>query len=791
MKKYKEFEEEVFRWFMKKHEADPTFTFSVRQKANKGAETDYFIGTENSNYFGTTFWYIPVYFPGSSTDLINLMFNISPAGYNYHIQFNQTNTPPDQQNQTALDLIVVLRAEAKKIFPSTYENGAGKKMSFFQLNSHKHIYDSIADMLTDVDEDLNKLMPLTDAAIASFKLKNPEFRAGRYSKDDFDHMLAKLKKRRVAYSQTPTTRPFPIELPNQAISDAEDEEYFPLNQILYGPPGTGKTFNTINKAVDIANPSFITETATRESIHEEFDRLVENKFIRFCTFHQSMAYEDFIEGIKPVYDTEKQELTYPIIPGIFKNICYDALASTHMANVERTEEVNFDMLWKGFIREIQNSYTADSFPFETKEKSELRPDKAELDKGRIVAYYRWSNTSTKTDAGKTPFPIDPEKIKKMYEADITESETNLKQRLKSIMTYHFSTYYAVYKSFLLYVKSGLGEGLAAVKNKEDLYEDSIDLGGYLGQLSILRRQKKALKKGAPYVLIIDEINRGNVSQVFGELITLLEEDKRFGKNEGLITVLPYSRTDFAVPDNLYIIGTMNTADRSVEALDTALRRRFVFEEMMPDTTLLHPKVLLENFRINYSTISNDIDNTTEITDRSIEGSFYGMIGYDKATDVFLETAGEDEQITALSPATSAEQDRAHLDTAIRLDLMLQHINARIGKLLSKDQQIGHAFFINAISIQEVYAVFYQKLIPQLQEYFYGDFGKVGLILGKSFIGYDSSSVAFADFEYEDSDLLQQRKIYEIINFKRNEIVDWAAFSSAVRHIYLPGTAQKK
>lgn len=297
-----------------------------------------------------------------------------------------------------------------------------------------------------------------------------------------------------------------------------------LNLILYGPPGTGKTYHTVNKALEILEPH--TEWTTREEAINAFKDYKDNKKqIVFTTFHQSMSYEDFIEGIKPTLDITP--VGYTIEEGLFKQIS---------------------------------------------DRASNNPDKK-------------------------------------------------------------------------------------------------------------------------YVLIIDEINRGNIANIFGELITLIEDDKRKGCPEEVSVVLPYSKKPFSVPKNLYIIGTMNTADRSVEALDSALRRRFSFEEMMPKPELLE-SVTIE--------------------------------GIDKSLEDLLST-----------------------------------INQRIEILKDREHQIGHSYFTGfvdkdkkptTVKPDELKFVFTDKIIPLLQEYFYGDYEKIQLVIGDGFVKpKETSKVNFAGgASYEDN-----------------------------------------
>ena len=266
---------------------------------------------------------------------------------------------------------------------------------------------------------------------------------------------------------------------------------------------------------------------------------------------------------------------------------------------------------------------------------------------------------------------------------------------KEIKRYEFVTFHQsyAYEDFI--------EGIKPVMEDEGNGELSYEIKDGLFKTLCQRANNDPENN---YAIFIDEINRGNVSSIFGELITLIEPDKRLGMENAMTATLPYSRDTFGVPSNVDIYGTMNTADRSVEALDTALRRRFYFEEMLPRPDLLKQ----------------------EIKGFSLEG-------------------------------------------------LLIRINDRIEALIDRDHTIGHSYLINVKSMDDLKLAFKDKIIPLLQEYFYGDYGKIGLVLGEGFVKmHPQENEIFADFEYDGSDGLAQNK-FELItideSFKMEEAIE--------------------
>ncbi len=295
------------------------------------------------------------------------------------------------------------------------------------------------------------------------------------------------------------------------------------NLILQGAPGVGKTYTTAALALSVIEGNSLPYKNHKE-IMEKYEEYVKNGQIQFVTFHQSMDYEDFVEGIKP--RTENNTVIYKMEDGIFKSI----------ANKARTcKSNNFSEAYEKLIDELENISEANP----SKPYLELETSK----KHKKFAVKLNSNNNLSLLTGKD------------YVQQGVLTEEGLQKLALEGMAYKYWSGY--YEGVLDYLGKHCGYSESEIKNPV-------------------------------FVLIIDEINRGNISKIFGELITLLEADKRelAGKdandeklknNQHTISVtLPYSKEPFTVPSNLYIIGTMNTTDRSTGSLDYALRRRFSF-----------------------------------------------------------------------------------------------------------------------------------------------------------------------------------------------------------------------
>ncbi len=387
-----------------------------------------------------------------------------------------------------------------------------------------------------------------------------------------------------------------------AVEITVSNKNYPLNQILYGAPGTGKTHNAINHALAIATGKDLQELidaekanpANRKAAKDEFDELVKSGQIQFVTFHQSYSYEEFVEGIKPSVNGSNVE--YSIEEGIFKKLCLKAS--------EKKSIKNFDSLYSEFTSDLTESGNL----LQLTTLIQKKPFSVRINSnGSCVAIPK---TTTATE-----MTITKKVIQNFMESGIVD---DWKPYTTAIAKYITTKY----------------------KPKTEA-EDNTNKN---------------------FVLIIDEINRGNISKIFGELITLIEDSKRIGNAEALKIKLTYSGTKdkemFGVPNNVYIVGTMNSADRSIALIDTALRRRFTFTEYTSD-----PSTLSDN----------------------IEG--------------------------------------------INLKLMLQKLNERIEFLLDKDHLLGHAYFLDVKTKNDLCGVFRNKILPLLEEYFFGNFEKIQQILG--------------------------------------------------------------
>jgi 5-methylcytosine-specific restriction endonuclease McrBC GTP-binding regulatory subunit McrB len=557
----------------------------------------------------------------------------------------------------------------------------------------------------------------------NYKSKNLRFNES-YSYDDID-ILPKLANALIYLEENlgDQLRSIKNETPNNnETSNSMNDK--PLNQILFGPPGTGKTFNSINEALQIVDGNYFeTHKNDRKKLTERFKELLINNWeenkgqIAFCTFHQSFSYEDFVEGIKPK-TSDSKSVYYDIESGVFKRICQ--LAESNNSTVKVIKEGNFS--WD------DEQFNNASF-YKLSLGAIYNPQDKPIyeycrDNGYIAIGFGEENDFTGMS--------ETEIIEKCKELQLEPtSGQQLNYFIHNIKNNNYviigngnkyvraigkvvGDYEYVADSPIRYNHFRKVEWLFVDANIpiEELYEKG------LSQKTLYKIDESALKKDfftnkgqqevidvkedKKYVLIIDEINRGNVSSIFGELITLIEKDKRAGSLEELEITLPYSKETFKVPKNVYIIGTMNTADRSIEVLDTALRRRFSFKEFAPKPELIRTE--------------------------GLSGALKGIVN------------------------------------SIDLALLLDTINTRIEKLIDKDHKIGHSYLLKVNSEETLKSSFRNEIIPLLEEYFFGDYGKIGLVLGSTFVEKVNHDFNFASFDDYDADIqsdLKEKKVFRI------------------------------
>ena len=457
----------------------------------------------------------------------------------------------------------------------------------------------------------------------------------------------------------------------------------PLNLVLYGPPGTGKTFSTAAEAVRLCGEPVHED---REVLMQTYQRLLAAGRIEFVTFHQSMSYEDFVEGRQPMTGSDEDDdassagFRLETVLGIFRRIAKRAETSKGRSTDGAAITVAGRQVFKMSIGRANNPEDAHLFEEAVTGGYALlgygdidwSDDKYANREAIIEACktmeYHHTDLNAQSGAVQMPF-IFRNWVRKGDIVIVSKGNSLFRAIGEFTGDYEFHPRpegsYAHRRSVRWHWMDRGGVPVSEIytrgftqKSIYMLHDSELNIPALERYLN--SQQADGPAEPEPFVLIIDEINRANISKVFGELITLLEPDKRLGQPNALKVRLPYSGDDFGVPSNLHILATMNTADRSIALLDTALRRRFAFREMMPDPSLL------------------------------------------------AAAAGGCE---------------------LELPRILDSLNERIEYLYDREHQIGHAYFTGCASRADVDVVMRDKVIPLLAEYFFEDWGKIAAVLG--------------------------------------------------------------
>jgi 5-methylcytosine-specific restriction protein B len=603
------------------------------------------------------------------------------AGY-IIVEADNAPVPPPQSYEHLANSADRIRLCARNYYvePARENDAIGVSIRASDLSRDMGLHDAFPAICSALGG--QKFQQLAQVLVPKHTLPNPS------SSTIFTYQFAEPERQKIMTPQPSTAMPATT------------------NLILYGPPGTGKTYATAWEAVRLCLGGAVAESIRndRPALMAEYHRLVGEGRIEFVTFHQSMAYEDFVEGRQPTtgsIDGEEESsagFRLETVPGIFRRIAKRAetgLGKKAITNRITTEDRQIYKMSVGFSRDagdqelfeevIEGGYTV--LDWEDIDWSDPKYEKAE----EIL--------KTCEAQGKIEGPVS------LHSGQVSITDT-FRNRLKVgdiiIVSKGNRLIRAIGEVTGTYVYSPRPEGRFGHRRAvrwlwhdpagvpvTEIYDGNFTMRSLYGlnnerlNIPVLERYMNSAiteidadVEREAFVLIIDEINRANISKVFGELITLLEPDKRLGQPNALKVHLPYSRDEFGVPANLHIIGTMNTADRSIALLDTALRRRFTFRELMPD-------------------------------------------------------------VAELRRALAARQlDAGNLE-GIDLCRLLTELNERVEYLFDREHQIGHAYFTGCSNRADVEDVMRHKVIPLLAEYFYEDWSKVAAVLGDGVGSTDS------------------------------------------------------
>ena len=499
----------------------------------------------------------------------------------------------------------------------------------FQIreNQYMKIFKStlnISNWKEAIDKFYDEIVPIIDYAIKNSQcegcksinifITDKEFK--KYKKSIEEHIKEKNCRNRQEISSAQEGE---FIEKGENIQQHLQQRLHPLNLILYGPPGTSKTYNVINYAVAII------ENKPVEDILEE-----EKKDKKKGRENIVKRYKQYVLNGQIVFTTFHPSYSYEdFIEGLKAKVSNGQVqyyvADGIFKEIVKRAKMNFH-----FPEKISNYKI--KIGCENLELINDNGQKIIIPKELILDFVNYIKDDT-------------DKLNEIINL-LGQREGNIgEQIVNKIQTSFLASFIKRYQSQI-----------------KDI---------------LIEIYKKQMEDRKNYVIIIDEINRGNIPSIFGELITLIEEDKRAGNPNEISVKLPYSQEEFSVPNNLYILGTMNTADRSIALLDIALRRRFEFEELMPQLHLL-----------------KDIDVV----------------------------------------------DGQEIPLNISLEKLLECLNQKIENLLDRDKIIGHAYFLvythgKQLTLKDLNKIFKNKIIPLLQEYFYDDWDKIREVLNDRDTGY--------------------------------------------------------